>query len=86
MAILNIMFLWVVTNKHVIRKSVNKYPDEYDWLYPVPGDWHIMKTAAEVLKMVLNDGGFKVFAAKYGHKGDISGKIFITYYWQPTRL
>ena len=31
-----------------------------------------MKTAADVIKNVLYDGGFKVFAAKCGHKGDIS--------------
>ena len=31
-----------------------------------------MKTAAEVFKCVLSDGGFKVFAAKCGHKGDVS--------------
>ena len=40
-------------------------------MYHVLGDWHIMKTASEVLKYVLADGGFKVFAAKCGHKGDI---------------
>ena len=49
--------------------KVSKYPDQYDWVYPVPGDW---KTAAEVIKYVLADGGFKVFAAKCGHKEDIS--------------
>ena len=27
--------------------------------------------ADEVIKYVLNDGGFKVFASKCGHKGDI---------------
>ena len=55
------MFSWVVTNKHVIMKNLkSKYPDQFDWLYPVPGDWHIMKTAAEVIKFVLNDGGFKL--------------------------
>ena len=42
-----------------------KYSDHYDWLYPVPGDWHLMKTAAEV-------SGFKIFASKCGHKGDIN--------------
>ena len=25
-------------------------------LYPVPGDWHIMKTTAEVIKMIIQDG------------------------------
>ena len=56
----------------IMKNLKSKYPDQYDWLYPVPGDWHIMKTAAEVIKYVLNDGGFKVFAAKCGHKEDIS--------------
>ena len=55
----------------IMKNLKSKYPDQYDWLYPVPGDWHIMKTAAEVIKYVLNDGGFKVFASKCGHKGDI---------------
>lgn len=49
-----------------------KHKDHYNWFYPVPGDWHIMKTAAEVIKQILADGGFKVFAAKCGHKGDIT--------------
>ena len=41
-----------------------KYGHHNDWLYPVPGDWHVMKTAAEVTKHVLQDGGFKQFSAK----------------------
>ena len=49
-----------------------KYPDHYDWLYPVPSDWHLMKTAAEVLKHIIADGGFKIFASQCGHKGDIN--------------
>ena len=56
----------------IMKNLKVKYGDHYDWLYPVPGDWHIMKTAAEVVKYVLSDGGFKVFAAKCGHKGDIT--------------
>ena len=24
-----------------------KYPGHYDWIYPVPGDWHILVTASE---------------------------------------
>ena len=56
----------------IMKNLKSKYPDQYEWVYPIPGDWHIMKTAAEVIKYVLNDGGFKLFAAKCGHKGDIS--------------
>ena len=47
-----------------------KHKDHYNWFHPVPGDWHIMKTSAEVIKQILADGGFKIFAAKCGHKGD----------------
>ena len=44
----------------------------------------MMKFAAEVLKYVLNDGGFKVFAAKCGHKDicqwqDIHNVLVATY-------
>ena len=28
--------------------KVKYYSDHYDWMYPVPGDWHLMKTAADV--------------------------------------
>ena len=67
----------------IMKNLKSKYPDQYDWLYPVPGDWHIMKTAAEVIKYVLNDGGFKVFASKCG---DIChGKTFIMCSLQRTR-
>ena len=67
------MSFWVVTSKHAIMKNLkSKYRDQYDWVYPVPGDWHTMKMAGEVIKYVLNDEGFKVLAAKCGHKGDIS--------------
>ena len=38
----------------------------------MPGDWHIMKTSAEVLKHSLADGGFKIFAKQSGHKGDMT--------------
>ena len=41
-------------------------------MYPVCGDWHIMKTSAEVLKHILSDGGFKVFAKQCGHRGDVT--------------
>ena len=49
-----------------------KYPGHYDWIYPVPGDWHILKTASEVIKHVLQSGGFGEFSKVCGHKGEIS--------------
>ena len=56
----------------IMKNLKVKYSDHYDWMYPVPGDWHLMKTAAEVIKYILQDGGFKQFSGKCGHKGDIS--------------
>ena len=55
-----------------MKSLKNKYSDHYEWMYPVPGDWHIMKTSADVLKHILADGGFKVFAKQCGHKGDVT--------------
>ena len=43
-----------------------KYPGHYDWIYPVPGDWHIL------IKHVLQGGGFEEFSKVCGHKGEIS--------------
>ena len=33
------------TNTHM-KNLKSKYSDRYEWMYPVPGDWHIMKTSA----------------------------------------
>ena len=55
-----------------MKNLKSKYSDHYEWMYPVPGDWHIMKTSAEVLKHILADGGFKIFAKQCGHKGDVT--------------
>lgn len=49
-----------------------KYPGHYDWVYTAPGDWHILKNSAELIKSVLLDGGFRCFSRKCGHKGDIT--------------
>ena len=55
-----------------MKNLKNKYSDHYEWMYPVSGDWHIMKTSVDVLKHILADGGFKVFAKQCGHKGDVT--------------
>ena len=49
----------------------------YDWIYPVPGDWHIYKTASEVIKHALQSGGYGEFSKICGHKGEISGRTSI---------
>ena len=55
-----------------MKNLKSKYSDHYEWMYPVPGDWHIMKTSAEVLKHILADGGFKIFAKQCRRKGDVT--------------
>ena len=55
-----------------MKNLKSKYSDHYEWMYPVPEDWHIMKTSAEVLKHILADGVVKIFAKQCGHKGDVT--------------
>ena len=45
-----------------------KYPHHYEWLYPVPGDWHVMKTATE-LNMYLQMVGLKCLLTSVATKG-----------------
>ena len=54
----------------IMKNLKSKYPDQYDWVYPIPGDWHIMKTEAEVIKYVLNNG-----RVVQGCRGD--SKVFL---------
>ena len=55
-------------------------------IYPVPGDWHIMKTAAEVLKYVMMEGLKSLRLNVVIRETLVSGKIFTMYYWQHMRL
>ena len=45
-----------------------KYPGCFNWVYPVPGDWHIMKNCWSI---ILN-GGFACFVRKCGHKSEVT--------------
>ena len=44
--------------------------DTFDWLYPIPGDWHLLKLTAEQLRDIMWDGGLKEFAIKCGYKAN----------------
>ena len=37
------------TYAHMMNLKI-KYPEHYEWVYTVPGDWHVMKNTAEVIK------------------------------------
>ena len=61
----------------------------FDWLYPVPGDWHMLKLTAELLCDVMWDGGLKEFATKCGHKANNTitqwqdiNMLLATYQWR----
>ena len=63
----------------LVKNLKSKYADSYNWLYPVPGDWHIMKTTAEVIKLIIQDGGFRVLLGNVATRETyLSGRIFIT--------
>ena len=34
----------------------NQYPVNYNWFYAMPGDWHLMKLTAELIKSIIWDG------------------------------
>lgn len=58
---------------YAIMKNLKaKNPDTFDWIYPVSGDWHFIKTVSEVLKSLLWDGGFHDIAVKCGLKKEVS--------------
>ena len=44
--------------------------EAFEWLYPIPGDWHLLKLTAEVLRDIMWDGGLKEFAIKCGYKAN----------------
>ena len=62
-----------------------KYPDHYDWLYPISGNWHLMKTAPEVLKHIMADGWFKIFPSKINVviRGKLKGGFHVNCFFAP---
>ena len=50
----------------------NQYPLKYKWFCAVPGDSHLLKLTAELLKRIIWDGGFKQMCIECGHKKGIT--------------
>ena len=48
------------------------YPSHFNWLIIIPGDWHLLKLASEMLRDLLWDGGLKQFVYNCGHKKEIT--------------
>ena len=64
----------------IMKNLKRKDLDTFEWLFPVPGDWHFVKTVSEVLKSVLWDGEFHDITANCGMKRrSQSGRIYIEF-------
>ena len=44
------------------KTLLKKYPNEFDWVILYPGDWHMLKLAAETIRDMIWDGGLQFLA------------------------
>ena len=56
----------------LVQNLVIKFPSSFNWILPMPGDWHMLKLAGETIKDMLWEGGFQDMANSCGHKKDIT--------------
>ena len=45
-----------------------QYPEHYEWMVVLHGDWHTLQLLADMIKDILWDGGFKQMCYECGHK------------------
>ena len=51
----------------ILKNLIKKYPSTFSWIIPVPGDWHLLKCAAETIKDMLWDGGMSDLCKEVKH-------------------
>ena len=56
----------------IILNLKTKFPDTFKWIIPMPGDWHLLKLAAESICDMLWDGGLRDLAKLCGHHKEIN--------------
>ena len=56
----------------LIKDLQTKIPVEYNCFYAMPGDWHLMKLTAELIKSIIWDGGFKEMCIECGDHKDLT--------------
>ena len=56
----------------IVKNLMKKFPNTFDWIIPVPGDWHLLKNAAETLRDMLWDGGLRILSNACGHLKEIN--------------
>jgi hypothetical protein len=55
----------------LVKNLMKKYPDSFDWIIPMIGDWHLLKLASECIKSILWDGGLHQLGMECGHLKEI---------------
>ena len=55
----------------IVQNLIRKYPDDFCWILPIPGHWHLLKLAAETIRDLLWDGGLHDLAKECGHHKDL---------------
>ena len=51
----------------ILKNLIKKYSSTFSWIIPVPGDWHLLKCAAETIKEMLWDGGLSDLCKEVKH-------------------
>ena len=46
----------------LVKKLKSSHPDLFNWIIPYPGDWHLLKLAAETIRDIVVDGGYSDMA------------------------
>jgi hypothetical protein len=52
-----------------------EFPDEYEWVLPISGDWHPLLNTQPVLKKIFLDAGLVKLAEKMGFANGIGALV-----------
>ena len=52
----------------LMKQLHSKYPQHFQWIIIIPGDWHLLKLTSELLRDLMWDGGLRQFCYECGYK------------------
>ena len=55
----------------LLKNLMKKYPDTFNWIIPMIGDWHLLKLASECIKSIIWNGGLHHIGIECGHLKDV---------------
>ena len=55
----------------LVKTLIKKYPDTFQWIFPMIGDWYCLTLASECIKSILWHGGLHQLGIECGHLKDI---------------